>query len=78
MEQETAFLAKETADKAAAIRTERDKKLAETDWMGMSDVTMSDAWKTYRQDLRDVTDQETFPESVTWNPGADASGARKV
>jgi hypothetical protein len=65
-EQEAEYLAKKTADKAAAIRAERDKKLAETDWMGMSDVTMSEAWATYRQALRDVTSQETFPESVTW------------
>ena len=65
-EQEAEYTAKKTADKAAAIRAERDKKLAETDWMGMSDVTMSEAWATYRQALRDVTEQDTFPESVTW------------
>ena len=31
--------------------------LAETDWMANSDVTMSDEWKKYRQDLRDITKQ---------------------
>ena len=36
------------------LRVERDKLLAETDWMGNSDVTMSSAWKTYRQALRDL------------------------
>ena len=36
------------------LRAERDRLLAETDWMGNSDVTMSSAWKKYRQDLRDL------------------------
>ena len=36
------------------LRAERDRLLAETDWMGNSDVTMSSAWKTYRQALRDL------------------------
>ena len=36
------------------LRIERDKLLAETDWMGNSDVTMSSAWTKYRQDLRDL------------------------
>ena len=38
-----------------SIRQERTELLAECDWMGMSDVTMSDDWKTYRQALRDIT-----------------------
>ena len=36
----------------------RDILLAETDWMGNSDVTMSNDWKTYRQALRDITKTE--------------------
>ena len=36
------------------LRVERDRLLAETDWMGNSDVTMSSAWTKYRQDLRDL------------------------
>tara|TARA_B100000161_G_scaffold222968_1_gene168494 strand:- start:40 stop:336 length:297 start_codon:yes stop_codon:yes gene_type:complete len=39
----------------ASIRQERTGLLAECDWMGMSDVTMSENWKTYRQALRDIT-----------------------
>ena len=39
----------------ASIRQERTDLLAECDWMGMSDTTMSDDWKTYRQALRDIT-----------------------
>ena len=39
----------------ASIRSERTNLLAESDWMGMSDTTMSADWKTYRQKLRDIT-----------------------
>ena len=38
-----------------SIRQERTELLAECDWMGMSDTTMSAEWKTYRQKLRDIT-----------------------
>jgi hypothetical protein len=37
------------------LRTVRNGILVESDYMGNSDVTMSDAWKTYRQELRDIT-----------------------
>ena len=50
----------------ADLRAERDRRLAETDWMGNSDVTMSDAWKTYRQELRDITKSATSLDDVTW------------
>jgi len=40
----------------ALLRLERDKRLAETDWWSLSDTTpMTDAQKTYRQTLRDLT-----------------------
>ena len=44
-------------DKAAPmkeLRVQRDAKLAETDWTALSDVTMTDNMKTYRQALRDL------------------------
>ena len=52
------------------LRETRDKLLAETDWM----VTMatetgnpiSDAWKTYRQALRDVPANTSDPANPTW------------
>tara|TARA_R100001079_G_C4427806_1_gene142714 strand:- start:330 stop:620 length:291 start_codon:yes stop_codon:yes gene_type:complete len=37
------------------LRRQRNVLLAETDWMANSDVTMPDAWKKYRQELRDIT-----------------------
>ena len=36
------------------LRVNRNRLLKETDWMANSDVTMSDNWKTYRQQLRDL------------------------
>ena len=49
---------------AAQVREERDDKLAVCDWRASSDVTMSDAWRTYRQALRDVPSQ--LPGAITW------------
>jgi len=37
------------------LRDKRNRLLAETDWWGASDNTMTDAQKKYRQDLRDAT-----------------------
>ena len=39
----------------AELRKQRNKLLVETDYMALSDVTMTDAWKIYRQELRDIT-----------------------
>ena len=50
----------------ASIRAERDSKLMDSDWMGFSDVTMSSAWKTYRQALRDLPASESDPDDITW------------
>ena len=36
------------------LREERDNKLAACDWRASSDLTITDAWKTYRQALRDL------------------------
>jgi len=57
------------ARRMADLRLQRDQLLAETDWMGNSDVTMSDAWATYRQALRDITSQTPSDDSlsnITW------------
>ena len=37
------------------LRQQRNSLLAETDWWASSDLTMTDAQKKYRQDLRDIT-----------------------
>ena len=47
------------------LRKERNKLLAETDWMANSDVTMSTAWRNYRQALRDITTQTPTDDSLS-------------
>ena len=71
-EHEAAYQARLDTEAAANVRSERDQKLKDTDWMGMSDVTMSTEWATYRQALRDVPSQAGFPNTITWpdEPGA--------
>ena len=54
------------AEPLKALRAERNAKLAETDWMGNSDVTMSSAWKTYRKALRDITEDYNSLDDVKW------------
>ena len=42
------------AEPMRLLRVERDRLLATTDWRASSDLTLADAWKTYRQSLRDL------------------------
>ena len=46
------------------LRTKRNRLLAETDWWGISDNTMSAEQTQYRQDLRDITNGLTTVEQV--------------
>ena len=55
------------AEPMRLLRFERDRLLAETDWMANSDVTLADNWKTYRQSLRDL------PASASPKLSADGS-----
>jgi len=71
-EEETARDAEEKAwaddapnRRMAELRRQRDALLVETDWMANSDVTMSDAWKTYRQALRDITSQTPTDDALS-------------
>ena len=52
-------------NKWGEVRIERERKLKDTDWRASSDLTLSNAWKTYRQALRDITTQ-TDPYNITW------------
>lgn len=52
--------------KALSEREVRNKKLSESDYLALSDVTMSDAWKTYRQALRDLPTASGWPHTHTW------------
>ena len=54
------------AEPMKLLRVERDRLLAACDWRASSDLTLSTAWKTYRQSLRDL------PASAS--PKLDADG----
>ena len=47
----------DNAEAMRLLRIERDARISKTDWRASSDLTLSDAWKTYRQALRDITTQ---------------------
>jgi len=67
-EHEAAYQSTLDANTATSNRSTRDSKLAETDWYGMSDVTMADNMKTYRQALRDLPTHSNWPnlEDADW------------
>ena len=65
----------DNAEAMRLLRIERDTRIAKTDWRASSDLTLADAWKTYRQALRDLpasatpklnSDYELDLTSVTW------------
>ena len=64
----------DAAEAMRLLRIERDARISKTDWRASSDLTITDAWKTYRQALRDITTQtpkldsnyELDLTSVTW------------
>lgn len=59
----------EAAAQAAQVRAERNRKLAACDWTQLADAPVdAAAWGTYRQALRDITNQAGFPSAVTWPP----------
>ena len=57
--------AKLLANKWTNVRSERNRKLAETDYLALSDNTLATNMKTYRQKLRDVPKQSD-PDNITW------------
>jgi hypothetical protein len=51
----------------AAVRAERNGKLAASDWTQLADSTVDKAaWAAYRQALRDVPQQAGFPWTIEW------------
>ena len=65
----------DNAEAMRLLRIERDARIVKTDWRASSDLTLTDAWKTYRQALRDLpasatpklnSDYELDLTSVTW------------
>jgi len=49
-----------------ALREERNRKIADTDWWATSDRTMTAEQTAYRQALRDITETYTSLTDVVW------------
>lgn len=66
--EEANWLAVADARKAEFVRTERNAKLAATDWTQAADVpqAVKDSYASYRQALRDVPQQAGFPNQIVW------------
>lgn len=71
-EEKTAYVTKREAEtldtKKAAVRSERNAKLAASDWTQGKDIpdAVSTPWAAYRQALRNITTQTGFPWEVQW------------
>ena len=65
-EMDVEAIAYKDAEQAKSVRQTRDEKLAETDWRFRSDMTPSQEWKDYCQELRDIPAQSGFPWATTW------------
>ena len=63
---EAAYQAGLDAALATTERAKRDALLAETDYLALSDATLSSQMTTYRQQLREVPQQSEFPNSISW------------
>ena len=64
--EEAAYIAEADRREAEKARTDRDLKLAATDLYALVDNTLTTAMTEYRQALRDVPEQNGFPNEVTW------------
>ena len=66
-EQEAEYMAMKDAEQAKSVRQQRGEKLKDSDWTQVADAPVDKAaWATYRQALRDVTEQSGFPWTITW------------
>ena len=67
--EEKAYADAEPARAFKKLRIERDRKLEETDYFALSDVSMSDEMTAYRKALRDLPAQynnSTVVGTITW------------
>lgn len=68
-EQEAAYKAQKDAAQWEAIRTDRTRRLADTDWTQLDDTPLANTakqeWASYRQALRDITAQAD-PFNIEW------------
>ena len=56
----------EAAEPLRLLREERNRRIAETDWWVLPDLTPTEAQLAYRQALRDITNTYTSLDDVVW------------
>ena len=56
----------DAAEPMKLLRAERNRRIAETDWWALADLTMSQAQWDYRQALRDITKSYSSLDDVVW------------
>lgn len=57
----------EPAPTADQVRAKRNALLTASDWTQVADAPVDqEAWATYRQELRDIPQQEGFPVDINW------------
>ena len=66
-EQEAAYKAQKDAEQWRAIRSDRNKRLADCDWTQLADATVdATVWSVYRQALRDLPQTQAEPFAIVW------------
>ena len=66
-EQYEAYCFAKDAEQGKAVRADRNKRLADSDWTQLPDAPVDHTeWATYRQALRDVSSQPGFPWQIEW------------
>jgi hypothetical protein len=67
---EAAYKASKDAEQAVSVRSSRDAKLKESDWVVIKNLELNanipGVWEVYRQALRDIPTQTGFPWTITW------------
>jgi len=67
IEQEVAYKAIKDAEQAQQVRNQRNQMLKDCDWTQTEDSPVDKTlWASYRQSLRDITEQSGFPWEIQW------------
>ena len=67
IEQEVAYKSLKDAEQAQNIRNQRNQMLKDCDWTQLEDSPVDKIlWASYRQSLRDITEQSGFPWEIQW------------
>ena len=63
---DTSLQACQLAQEWKSVRNDRNRRLAETDYLALKDNTLSTAMKEYRNKLRSVPQDNSDPDNITW------------